>query len=89
MDYTEITRGVKLSRRQEIELLQIEASCRWGDIPPQYALARFLNNMPAKYWMTVHPTLSDYEAFQVAQVFIAKVMAELKRKEALKEKGME
>lgn len=89
MDYTEITGGVKLSRRQEIELLQIEASCRWGDNPPQYALARFLNDMPAKYRMTGPPTLRDYEAFQVAQVFIAKVMAELKRKEALKEKGME
>ena len=67
----------KLTRRQEMRLLQMEASCRWGDIPPQYALARFLNDMPANYCMTVHPTLSDYEAFQVAQVFIAKVMKQL------------
>lgn len=88
MDYMEITGGVKLSRWQEMELLQIEASCRWGDNPPQYALARFLNDMPAKYSMNGPPTLKDYEAFQVAQVFIAKVMAELKRKEELKEKGV-
>ena len=67
----------KLTRRQEIELLQIEATCRWGDIPPQYALSRFLRRMPAKYSMTGPPTLSDYEAFQVAQVFIAKVMKQL------------
>ena len=80
MDYSEITGGVELTRWQEIELLQIEAACRWGDIAPQHALARFLRRMPAKYSMTGPPTLGDYEAFQVAQVFIAKVMGELKCK---------